>query len=183
MTPAQGSGSGAASVTKSAAARPGSSPLFDLSSIDGARRVVTRTELERYIPHRGPMALLDGIVWHSADFTRAVGIKHVRPDEFWVAGHFPSRPLLPGVLMIEAGAQLACFAFNARRPKTEVIAFLRIKDAAFRGMVQPGDDLYLLVNEIKFGRRQFESEIQGIVGGLAGRIAFDARITGMSMNA
>lgn len=183
MTAAHRTDPGVTPTAPGGSVRIGSRPLFDVSAIDPSRRVMTRTDLERYIPHRGSMSLLDGVIWHAPDFTRAVGIKHVRADEFWVAGHFPAKPLMPGVLMIEAGAQLACFAFNARRPKTEVIAFLRIKEAAFRGMVQPGDDLYLLVNELKFGRRQFETEVQGIVGRLAGRIAFDARITGMSMDA
>ncbi len=159
-------------------ARPAPRTLFDLSGIDLSRRLLSRRELERYIPHRGDMLMVDWLIWHSPDFKQAVGLKHVRADEWWVPGHFPDKPMLPGVLMVEVGAQLACYAFNARGTEMEIVAFLRIEDAAFRAMVQPGDDLYLLVNELKFGSRSFESAIQGLVGG---KIVFDARISGMRM--
>jgi 3-hydroxymyristoyl/3-hydroxydecanoyl-(acyl carrier protein) dehydratase len=86
--------------------------------------------------------------------------------------------MMPGVLMIEAGAQMSCYLYNRRRPDPKVIAFLRIENASFRSMVEPGDDLYLLCKEVKFGRRQFVSDIQGMVGD---RITFDARIRGMQL--
>lgn len=161
-----------------AEARPAPRVLFDLSGIDLTRRLISRQQLEQYIPHRGQFAMLDWIVWHSADFRQAVGLKHVRHDEFWVPGHFPEKPMMPGVLMVEVGAQLACFAFNARGSDTEIVAFLRIEDAVFRAMVQPGDDLYVMVHEQKFGRRRFESDIQGLVGD---RVVFDAKISGLRM--
>ncbi len=172
-------GSGASPAPGAAAeARPGPRFLFDLSRIDLTRRLYSRQQLERYIPHRGQMAMVDWLIWHSPDFKQAVGLKHVRPDEFWVHGHFPDKPMMPGVLMVEVGAQVACFAFNARGAETQIVAFLRIENAAFRTMVVPGDDLYILVHERKFGQRAFESDIQGFVGD---RIAFDAKISGMRM--
>jgi 3-hydroxyacyl-[acyl-carrier-protein] dehydratase len=165
---------------ESSEGRQGLRTLFDLSGIDLSRRLLSRQQLERYIPHRGNMAMVDWLIWNSPDYKRAVGLKHVRADEFWVPGHFPDKPMLPGVLMVETGAQLACYAFNARGTELEIVAFLRIENAAFRSVVVPGDDLYLLVNEKKFGRRAFESDIQGFVGD---RIAFDATISGMRMPA
>ena len=82
--------------------------------------------------------------------------------------------------MVEAGAQMACYLYNIRRPEPKVIAFLRIEDCAFRSMVTPGDDLHILANEIKIGRRRFISDVQGVVG--KDRIAFDARVTGMQLD-
>lgn len=158
--------------------RAGLRPIIDLSAIDLSRRLYDRDAIARTNPHRGDMALLDAIIWCSEDYKNCVAIKHVREDEFWVPGHFPGKPMMPGVLMVEAGAQLACFSFNKRRPTPQVVAFLRIEDCSFRSMVQPGDDLIVLVRETKFGRRQFESDIQGLVGD---RIAFSARISGMSI--
>jgi len=152
--------------------------LFDLSGIDRSQRLLSKAQLERYIPHRGDMSLLDWVVWQTPDYRRGVGLKHIRDDEFWVPGHFPARPLLPGVLMIEAGAQMACYLYNIRQPTVKVVAFLRIDGASFRSMVQPGDDLFILCQEIKYGRRRFISDIQGVVGD---RIAFDARISGMNV--
>lgn len=156
----------------------GVKPILDLSRIDLSRRLHGPDEIAKLNPHRGEMALLDWIVWTSDDYRQGVALKQIRDTEFWVPGHFPGKPMFPGVLMIEAGAQLACYLYNVRQPGPRVVAFLRIEDASFRTMVQPGDDLYLLCSEVKMGRRRFISDIQGVVGD---RIAFDARISGMSM--
>jgi 3-hydroxyacyl-[acyl-carrier-protein] dehydratase len=122
------------------------------------------------------MFLLDGVAWESENLKQGIGVWNVRRDAFWAAGHFPGRPILPGVLMVEAGAQLACYLYNARSSIPHVVLFLRIENAAFRSAVEPGDTLLILCNETKCGRRTFSCEMQGWVGD---RIAFDATITGM----
>lgn len=150
--------------------------LFDLNAIDLSARVRSKADIESFLPHRGQMSLLDGVIWEHAEFLQALAIKRVRDDEFWVSGHFPGHPTFPGVMMIEAGAQLACFEFMARKCGPTLVAFLRIEHAAFRAAVAPGEDLYLLCREVKVGRRQFVSDIQGVV---RGQLAFEARISGM----
>lgn len=153
--------------------------LMDLSTIDLTKPMYTRDDIAKYNPHRGNMALIDSILWETPDHKRGVALKKVRDDEFWVAGHFPDKAIMPGVLMVEAGAQLACFLYNIRRPDPKIVAFTRIDTASFRSMVVPGDILYLICSEVKFGRRRFISDVQGIVGN---RLAFDARITGMALD-
>jgi 3-hydroxyacyl-[acyl-carrier-protein] dehydratase len=153
--------------------------LFDLASLDLSRVVRTRADIEKYIPHRGVMSFLDEIRWEAPDFTRCVAVKRIRDDEFWVPGHFPGKAMYPGVFMIESGAQATCYLYMIRQPAPRLVAFLRLGEVAFRHMVVPGDTLYILVQEIKMGRRQFETRIQGIVN--LEKVAFETTISGMSM--
>ncbi|MFG0306540.1 MAG: 3-hydroxyacyl-ACP dehydratase FabZ family protein [Phycisphaerales bacterium JB040] len=153
-------------------------PLVNLKGVDLAASVADRDQIARWIPHRHEMALLDAIVWHSDDFAQGVARWSVRDDEFWVRGHFPERAMLPGVLQVEAGAQLACYLYNRRYDRTHPAAFLRIEDAVFRLSVEPGQDFLLLCSEVKCSSRRFITDVQGIIND---QVAFEARIHGMNL--
>lgn len=152
--------------------------LFSIDHVDLNGCVADAKAIARINPHRGHMALLDRIVWHDDDLRRCVGFKAVRHDEFWVAGHFPGKPLYPGVLMVESAAQTACFLYNKRQATPQLAAFMRLDDTVFRRAIEPGQGLYLLVKEIKYSPRRFISVAQGLVDG---QIAFETKITGMSL--
>jgi 3-hydroxyacyl-[acyl-carrier-protein] dehydratase len=152
--------------------------LFSLDGVDLKATAADKDAIAKTNPHRDEMALLDRLIWRSDGFERGVGVKIAREDEFWVAGHFPGRPMFPGVLMIESAAQLACYLYNARQAKPQLAAFTRLDDAVFRHSVQPGQELLILCDEVKYSPRRFVSAVQGIVDG---QIAFEAKITGMSL--
>ncbi|MCE2966155.1 MAG: 3-hydroxyacyl-ACP dehydratase FabZ family protein [Phycisphaerales bacterium] len=153
-------------------------PLLDYSAIDIAARPIGRTEIGNYIPHRDQFALLDHIIWDAPTGAQGIAIWNVGMEEFWVKGHFPGMPLLPGVLMVEAGAQLGAYLFNLRWERPKVAAFTRIESCVFRASVQPGDELLILANEVNVNERRFVSDVQGLV---RGKVAFGARISGMTL--
>jgi 3-hydroxyacyl-[acyl-carrier-protein] dehydratase len=102
--------------------------------------------IEAVIPHRGDMRLVDEI--REFDENSGVGIKHVRGDEFWCAGHFPGNPIMPGVLQIEALAQTACFIVFKQLGTTGADTlgyFTTMEKIKFSHMVKPGDTLELHV--------------------------------------
>ena len=152
--------------------------LFDISSLDLKGVQVSREEVGRMNPQCGDMRQLDYVIWTSPNCAEALGVKHIRPDEFWVPGHVPGRPLFPGVLMIEAGAQLCSIQYKCKTKSLAFLGFTRCDNVAFRGQVVPGDTLYLLGKEVDFAARRFVSDVQGIVNG---KLVFEARITGMVM--
>ena len=157
----------------------GVSTLIDLSAIDLSATLATREEMFEMIHHRHEMALLDRIVWANDTMEQGVGSLTVRGDEFWVRGHFPSKPMFPGVLMIEAGAQLACYLYNRFYNELHLAAFLRIENAVFRRSVTVGEELLVCCKGIKVTPRRFVTQIEGVVDG---QIAFEATITGMRIS-
>jgi len=84
-------------------------PFIDLSDIDLNHVIADRQAIYRVLPHKYEFEQLDAIVWVDPVNYIGVARRDVRQDEFWVRGHIPGRPLLPGVLMIETAAQLASY--------------------------------------------------------------------------
>jgi 3-hydroxyacyl-[acyl-carrier-protein] dehydratase len=102
-----------------------------------------KEEIEQILPHRDPFLLLDEVI-ELEPGVRVVARKLVRPDEWYLAGHFPGRPIMPGVLMVEAMAQtgaVAVLADEANRGKLAL--FAGIDDVRFKRIVEPGDELEL----------------------------------------
>jgi 3-hydroxyacyl-[acyl-carrier-protein] dehydratase len=105
--------------------------------------VLNREEIEAILPHRDPFLLLDEVT-ELAPGERVVALKRVRPDEWYLSGHFPGRPIMPGVLIVEAMAQagaVAVLSDEANRGKLAL--FAGIDGVRFKRVVEPGDELEL----------------------------------------
>ncbi len=102
-----------------------------------------REEIEAILPHREPFLLIDEVV-ELEPGERVVARKKVRPDEWYLAGHFPGRPVMPGVLIVEAMAQAGAVAVLSQEENRGRIAFFGgIDDVRFKRIVEPGDELEL----------------------------------------
>jgi 3-hydroxyacyl-[acyl-carrier-protein] dehydratase len=108
--------------------------------------VLTSEQIQGLLPHRYPFALVDRVLEHEPG-KRAVAIKNVTLNEPQFQGHFPGRPLMPGVLIVEAMAQTAAIlAFKTMGNKPDdksVYYFVGIDNARFKKPVGPGDQLVI----------------------------------------
>jgi len=102
-----------------------------------------REQIEEILPHRDPFLFLDEVLVLEPG-VRVIARKRVRDDEWFLTGHFPGRPIMPGVIIVEAMAQtgaVAVLADEANRGKLAL--FAGIDDVRFKRMVLPGDELEL----------------------------------------
>jgi len=103
-------------------------------------------EIQKLLPHRYPFLMVDRIT-HLEPGAKAVGIKNVTVNEEFFQGHFPDHPIMPGVLIVEALAQVAgVLAFRSGNIEGKSVYFMSIEKAKFRKPVVPGDQLRLDVN-------------------------------------
>jgi beta-hydroxyacyl-ACP dehydratase FabZ len=134
---------------------------------DTERHVVYNiTDIMRFLPHRYPFLLVDRIVELEGD-KRIVGLKNVTINEHFFQGHFPGAPVMPGVLIIEAMAQVAGVMIyrDIQERSKKLIYFTGIENAKFRRPVVPGDQLRiemeLLNRRNNFGKMSGRATVDG----------------------
>ncbi len=104
---------------------------------------LSRQEIEAILPHRDPFLLLDEVI-ELRPGEKVVARKQVRPDEWYLAGHFPGRPIMPGVLIVEAMAQAGAVAvLSEEQNRGKLALFAGIDGVRFKRVVEPGDELEL----------------------------------------
>ena len=150
--------------------------LFDISGLDLTQLLFNQDEVRGLNPQRGHMEQLNGIVYADAALGRIVGFKDIRADEFWVEGHIPGRPLFPGVLMIEAGAQIAGLYTKRYCNWKGFIGFGGVEDCKFRTQIVPPCRMYLLAQKIWERHHRICCKVQGLVDGT---VCFETGIIGI----
>ena len=141
--------------------------------------VFDKEAIGRQNPQRFEMQQLDGVLWFDKGKFFILGYKDVTGNEFWVRGHIPGRPLMPGVIMVESAAQLLSFFVKEIYEEPAFIGFTSIDSAKFRSTVEPGQRLYLLGHITKFKKgRRYSASIQGVVNG---DMVFETSVSGMAV--
>ncbi len=153
-----------------------SPPLIDLTTLDLNRVIADREEIYRYLPHRHEFMQLDAILHVDQALGVGVARRVVRPDEFWVRGHIPGRPVMPGVLMIETAAQLAAYLAATVGRIPGFLGFVGVDLVKFRGTVSPPAVMHVIMKLADIRPRRVIADTQAFVGE---RMVFEGRITGM----
>ena len=148
---------------------------LDLNTVVADREAIRRVNLQRF-----DMEQLDAICLVDPEQQLIVGYKDVRADEFWVRGHFPGDPLLPGVLMCEAAAQLASYyTITQKISPHNKIGFGGMDEVRFRAPVRPGDRLVLVGKAKRLRPLQTVFNVQGFV---RNALAFHADVIGVPLS-
>jgi 3-hydroxyacyl-[acyl-carrier-protein] dehydratase len=152
-------------------------PIFDPRDFDVSKPLYTREQIRAFNEQRFEMEMLDGVLLHDVDRQLIVGFLHLRKDDWWARGHFPNRPMLPGVLGLEAAGQL-CSVYFHRVAKGLRMGLAKIDEVRFYVPMEPPGTLFL-AGRLKSHKLRFASfEVQGI---LNGQVTFHSHFTGAAI--
>jgi 3-hydroxyacyl-[acyl-carrier-protein] dehydratase len=133
-------------------------------------------EIQKFLPHRYPFLLVDKII-EIIPGKKALGIKNVTFNEEFFQGHFPGNPIMPGVLIIEALAQVSgILAFHSGATPGKSVYFMSIEKAKFRKPVVPGDQIKLETNILQHRGNVWKFSGHAIV---EDKVAAEAEFTAM----
>jgi len=143
--------------------------------MDSSVSILKISELLKILPQRYPFLLVDRII-ETDGSTRMVGLKNVTINEPFFQGHFPDHPVMPGVLLVEALAQVGVVLLlvDEERRNSKLVYFSAIDKCRFRQPVVPGDQLRIEVKVLKQRDRYFKMAGQALVDG---NVAVEAELS------
>jgi 3-hydroxyacyl-[acyl-carrier-protein] dehydratase len=128
----------------------GKNLILEPGEYDLQRVIADSTEIRRYNPQRHEMEQLTAIVFDDVERGICAGYKDVSNDEFWIRGHMPGMPLMPGVILCEAAAQLCSYHVQRHNlMQTQMLGFGGLDEVRFRGTVVPGDRLVIFAEKLQ----------------------------------
>ncbi len=137
--------------------------ILDFSEYDLDNVIADIEEIRRHNRQRYEMEQLTAICYENRENNVVVGYKDLGADEFWVRGHMPGMPLMPGVIMCEAAAQLASYYSVKNKLMEGLVGFGGLEKVRFRGMVRPGDRFVVVMRMLKHRRVIITCEFQAFV--------------------
>ena len=126
--------------------------ILDFSEFDTKNVVADIEQIRRYNPQRHEMEQLTAICYEDPKRNVMVGYKDLTQNEFWARGHMPGMPLMPGVIMCEAAAQLAAYYCKRYDLMDGMMGFGGLEKVRFRGVVRPGDRFIIVCRQLKVRR-------------------------------
>lgn len=140
--------------------------LYDLTTIDFDSPTADIETIRQYNPQRFEMEQLTAIVLEDIENYLCIGYRDLTEDEFWVRGHMPGMPLMPGVIMLEGAAQMCSyFVQKYELLGAAMVGFGGLEDVRFRDPVLPGDRIVFISKLTKVRKgRMIVCRFQGVVG-------------------
>lgn len=137
--------------------------ILDFSEYDLNHIVADTETIRSFNPQRYEMEQLTAICFEDPVRGVCVGYKDLGPNDFWVRGHMPGMPLMPGVIMCEAAAQVSSYYSHRYKLMEGIIGFGGLEEVRFRGVVRPGDRFVIVCRLLKLRRSIMTCEFQCFV--------------------
>ena len=153
-------------------------PLVDLSTLDLTQVRVGSEEIRKLCRQRNRFSMIDGILHDAPQEQLIVGFKDLTAEDWWAPDHIPGRPIFPGVLQLEAAAQLATWQFLSYHSKNpeQFVGFGGLNETRFRGVVIPPGRLILVAKTVRVRSSMFTYAAQAFVDG---KLVMETEILGV----
>jgi 3-hydroxyacyl-[acyl-carrier-protein] dehydratase len=156
---------------------------IDPSQYPADKAILELEDIQKLIPHRFEFTQIHKVLAMDLEERTCVAFRKGEPDEFWVRGHVPGRPIMPGVMMIEVLAQAGVVHGHAQfgmHENHKWVGFGGVEGVRFRGLVEPGEDLWINGRMLRADARRGYLKWQGRLTRADGQIVCEGTIIGMS---